>query len=88
MNMRTVYRSSNGDDWLLQIDDAGAGTVVHRANLSSGGTETRMPVDEFLARGGGSPEAQAVRAAMAEATPTPVAEESGETAGSEPTRET
>lgn len=64
MKTTTVYRSSNGDDWLLATDASGRVTVIHRANLSSGGRETVLPVDEFLQRGGGSPEAAAVRAAL------------------------
>ncbi|BDA84196.1 hypothetical protein Sa4125_17380 [Aureimonas sp. SA4125] len=60
-----IYRSANGDDWLLATDESGVRTVVHRANPASGGTQTTMPVEEFLERGGGSPEAAAVRAALA-----------------------
>lgn len=56
-----VYRSSNGDDWSFEPDGSGGGTVVHRANPSSGGRETRMPLQEFLDRGGGGPEVQAIR---------------------------
>lgn len=66
MTTRTVYRSSNGDDWLLATDDTEASIVIHRANLSSGGKETILPLEEFLERSGGSPEAQAVRAALSE----------------------
>lgn len=60
-----IYRSSNGDDWLLRTD-AGTGkvSVVHRPNASSGGAESTTPVDEFLERGGGGPEVQAVRTAL------------------------
>ena len=60
----TVYRSSNGDDWLLETDAAGGQSVLHRANASSGGRETRMPIEEFLERGGGGPEISAVRKAV------------------------
>ena len=59
-----IYRSSNGDDWLLAIDSGGAISVIHQANPSSSGTETTMPIAEFLKRDDGSPEVQAVRAAM------------------------
>jgi hypothetical protein len=59
-----IYRSSNGDDWLLAIASGGAISVIHRANPSSGGTETTTPIAEFLKRDDGSPEVQAVRAAM------------------------
>lgn len=68
MNDDPIYRSPNGDDWFLRTDAAnGAITVVHRPNASSGGAESAMPVDEFLARGGGGPEVQAVRDAIAKA---------------------
>lgn len=60
--IETAYRSSNGDDWLVERDVSGdLVTVSHRANPASGGTETRKPVEDFLARGGGGPEVAAVR---------------------------
>jgi hypothetical protein len=42
-------RSSNGDRWFI-VRDAAAGEpyVLHRANPSSGGHETRTPVEVFL----------------------------------------
>jgi hypothetical protein len=64
-----IYRSSNGDDWLLAIDNGGAISVIHRANPSSGGAETTTPLADFLKRDDGSPEVQAVRAAMNSAPP-------------------
>lgn len=58
-----VYRSSNGDDWLVERNASGEVVmVIHRANPSSGGTETRRLVEDFLGRGGGGPEVAAVRA--------------------------
>ena len=60
----TMYRSPNGDDWLLETDAVSGQSVVHRANASSGGRETRMSVEEFLQRGGGGPEVVAVRKAV------------------------
>lgn len=63
--LETVYRSSNGDDWLVERDLEGqAAAVIHQANPSSGGTRTRLPVDEFLERSGDGPEVVAVRAAV------------------------
>jgi hypothetical protein len=59
-----VYRSSNGDDWLLVTDSEGSMSVIHRANVSSGGMETTTPVGQFLEQNSSSPEGQAVRAAM------------------------
>ncbi|KAB0680910.1 hypothetical protein [Aureimonas leprariae] len=68
MRDEPIYRSSNGDDWLLRTDTkTGTTSVVHRPNLSSGGRESTMSVDEFLQRGGGGPEVQAVRAALEKA---------------------
>ena len=61
----TIYRSPNGDDWLLERDTSGTViAVVHQANASSGGARTRTPVGEFPERGGGGPEVLAVRAAV------------------------
>ncbi|ALN75716.1 hypothetical protein [Aureimonas sp. AU20] len=61
----TVYRSSNGDDWMVERSQSGAITaVLHRANLSSGGTQTRMTVEEFFERGSSGPEMAAVRSAI------------------------
>jgi hypothetical protein len=65
---RPIHRSSNGDDWLL-ADDGGSVMVIHRANPSSGGTVTTAPIEEFLERNGDSPEAKAVRSAMADGRP-------------------
>lgn len=64
MTTETVYRSPNGDDWLLQREADGSVTVEHRANPASGGTITRTPATEFIDRNSGSPEARAVRAAL------------------------
>nr|BAT30606.1 hypothetical protein [Aureimonas sp. AU4] len=62
--LRTVYRSPNGDDWLVERNEAGTVVaVVHQANPASGGTRT--PVGEFLERAGSGPEVTAVRAAIA-----------------------
>jgi hypothetical protein len=64
-----TYRSSNGDNWLLVTTSDGT-SVIHRANVSSGGKETITPVDQFLEQTGFSPEGEAVRAALnAESTP-------------------
>ena len=61
MNIQTrdLYRSSNGDDCILTREmDSGRVYVLHRANLSSGGRETRIEISDFLARGGSGPEHQ------------------------------
>jgi hypothetical protein len=52
------YRSSNGDRWIL-IDDGRR--VRHEPNLASGGQINETDVDEFLARSGASPQAEALR---------------------------
>ncbi|MCW4113493.1 hypothetical protein NPA31_000780 [Aurantimonas sp. MSK8Z-1] len=54
---RMLYRSSNGDDWLLARED-GRVFVLHRPNAGSGGRESRIEIGEFLSRGGGGPEHQ------------------------------
>ena len=56
-----LYFSSNGDRWLLERDEAtGHAVVVHRANESSGGAVTHIPVGAFLHSGHGGPEQQAL----------------------------
>ena len=52
---RILYRSSNGDCWLLDKDDAGHVAVEHRPNVSSGGRTEIIGLSAFLARGA-SPE--------------------------------
>ncbi|KAB0678071.1 hypothetical protein [Aureimonas leprariae] len=60
-----IFRSPNGDDWLIRTDpETSKMSVVHRPNASSGGQESVMPVDEFLERGGHSPEVEMVRKAL------------------------
>jgi hypothetical protein len=57
-----IYRSSNGDRWLLVCDsDAGQAFVRHEANLSAGGQVTDMEIEDFLSRGGSGPEHAALR---------------------------
>ena len=61
-----LYRSSNGDRWLLLHDDAtGREIVRHEANLASGGQATETSIDEFLARSGTNPEREALLAVLA-----------------------
>jgi hypothetical protein len=60
-----IYRSSNGDRWLLIHDDAtGKYTVRHEPNLASGGQATETELDEFLARSGTSPQDEVTLQAM------------------------
>lgn len=56
--MREIYRSSNGDQWLLVRAEAGHPAVLHRANLSSGGRETVVEIGDFLRPGAAGPEHQ------------------------------
>jgi hypothetical protein len=62
-----IYRSSNGDRWLLLWDsESKQGIVRHEPALSSGGRITETPVNEFLDRTGTSPENVALRALLEE----------------------
>lgn len=54
---RQFYESSNGDRWYLAVGDNQQDPyVMHRANLASGGFETRFDIKEFLERDGAKPE--------------------------------
>ena len=55
---RDLYRSANGDRWLLVRDDSGRVFVRHEANAASGGTVTDSEIAEFLTQGGLGPEKQ------------------------------
>ena len=55
---RDLYRSANGDRWLLVRDDTGRVFVRHEANRASGGTVTDSEIAEFLRQGGLGPEKQ------------------------------
>ncbi|WP_082460783.1 transglutaminase family protein [Devosia sp. Leaf64] len=61
---REVYRSTNGDRWLL-IHGVSGVSVRHEPNASSGGQATEADVESFLLRMGGTPQAEAVHRAMA-----------------------
>ncbi|UXT49601.1 hypothetical protein FY136_10260 [Agrobacterium tumefaciens] len=51
--------SSNGDRWSLEVED-GHMTVVHKANVPSGGHETRTSLADFLEEHAGKPEHSAL----------------------------
>jgi hypothetical protein len=55
---KDLYRSPNGDRWLLIRDDTGRVFVRHEANLASGGSVTDEEIAEFLSQGGLGPEKQ------------------------------
>jgi hypothetical protein len=59
--VKTLYRSSNGDDWLLAQDATGALFVMHKPNPSSGGQTSTVTANEFLARSGDVPERRALQ---------------------------
>ena len=55
-----IYRSENGDRWLLCRDDDERVFVLHKANVSSGGAVTKIELGDFLGRGKAGPEHQAL----------------------------
>jgi len=56
---RELYRSSNGDRWLLARDtESGEVFVRHEANPASGGQSTHIDIGTFLFQGGHGPEHQ------------------------------
>ena len=59
-HQREIYQSENGDRWLLCRDDDGRVFVLHKANVSSGGTVTKIELGDFLGRGKAGPEHQAL----------------------------
>jgi hypothetical protein len=54
-----LYRSSNGDRWLLVRDPATAAPLRHQPNRASGGQSSLMTIEDFLAEGHG-PQQQAL----------------------------
>ena len=61
MALRTqeIYRSANGDRWLLAHDpDTGRVFVRHEPNLPSGGQVADIEIGAFLIAGGSGPEKQ------------------------------
>jgi hypothetical protein len=57
---REIYHSENGDRWLLCRDDDGRAFVLHKANVSSGGTATKIELGDFLGSGKAGSEHQAL----------------------------
>jgi hypothetical protein len=59
---REIYLSENGDKWFLcrDEDEDGRVFVLHKANVSSGGTATKIELGDFLGRGKAGPEHQAL----------------------------
>jgi len=54
---REIYRSENGDRWLLCREDNQV-FVLHRANEPSGGKLTHIELGDFLRKGNAGPEHQ------------------------------
>jgi hypothetical protein len=56
---REIYRSANGDRWLLANDpDSGKVFVRHEPNLPSGGQVADVEIGAFLIGAGSGPEKQ------------------------------
>ncbi len=56
---REIYRSANGDRWLLVRDpDSGRVFVRHEPNLPSGGQVVDIEIGAFLIAAGNGPEKQ------------------------------
>jgi hypothetical protein len=59
IRIREIYRSANGDRWLLVRDpDAGRVFVRHEPNLPSGGQVADIEIGAFLIACGNGPEKQ------------------------------
>jgi len=59
------YSSENGDQWVLVGGTIGT-TVRHQPNLSSGGNNHDIPLEEFLPREQSTPQGQALRKLLEE----------------------
>jgi hypothetical protein len=56
---RELYRSPNGDAWLLARDPANhKAFIIHEPNNASGGQSARIEIGEFLRTGADGPEHQ------------------------------
>ncbi|MFO1035321.1 MAG: hypothetical protein U1E45_00625 [Geminicoccaceae bacterium] len=58
--LRTLYKSSNGDQWLLLQEAADEPLVMHVAAAASGGYVTKFAIGEFLSRDGQAPQGRAL----------------------------
>lgn len=57
---RELYTSPNGDRWFLCRGRDGQVVVSHEPNRPSGGRATQVEICDFLAKGNGRPEHQAL----------------------------
>lgn len=60
MPTREIYRSPNGDRWLLVRESAGLVSVKHEPNAPSGGRAESLDIGQFLRAGAAGPEHQAL----------------------------
>ena len=59
IRIKEIYRSANGDRWLLALDsDSDRVFVRHEPNLSSGGQVADIEIGAFLIAAGNGPEKQ------------------------------
>ena len=59
LRTREIYRSPNGDRWLLALDTESARVFVrHEPNLPSGGQAADIEIGAFLIAAGNGPEKQ------------------------------
>ena len=65
---RKIYGSENGDSWWLCREEGGRVYVLHEANLSSGGTITKIAISDFLGSGKSGPEHQSLVRLIGELT--------------------
>jgi len=56
--MRQIYKSPNGDSWLLVRDDHEQVVIEHRPSAASGGRISRQSLGKFLSDNGNGPERQ------------------------------
>jgi hypothetical protein len=58
--VKELYKSPNGDRWVLCKDSSGRLVVTHHPNKPSGGRPSEIEVEVFLSQGGHGPEHRAL----------------------------
>jgi hypothetical protein len=62
LDIKELYRSSNGDRWCLARDrDAGRVFVRHEPNIASGGRASEIEIGAFLSAGLGPEQQELMR---------------------------
>jgi hypothetical protein len=61
LQARSLYISSNGDNWSLQRNRDGKVVVSHQPNGASGGQPEEIDLGTFLAKANQGPQHQALR---------------------------